>query len=135
MVEPVWPGCKSCSDEHFKKYLINENIPVFPWSSQSRGFFLDKKEFEGHQHSTNPNKAEQERVWVNDENLQRRGRCFSIAKEKGFEPIEIALAFALNQEFSTFPLIGPRNFFEIESSVKALSVELNKTEIDWLDLQ
>lgn len=135
MVEPVWPGCKSCSDEHFKKYLIDENIPVFPWSSQSRGFFLDKKEFEGHQHSANPNKAEQERVWANDENLQRRGRCFSIAKEKGFEPIEIALAFALNQEFSTFPLIGPRNFFEIESSVKALSVELNKTEIDWLDLQ
>ena len=56
-------------------------------------------------------------------------------EEKGFEPIEIALAFALNQEFPTFPLIGPRNFFEIESSVKALSVELNKTEIDWLDLQ
>ena len=39
------------------------------------------------------------------------------------------------QPFPSFPLIGPRNFFETESSLKALSIDLSDKEIDWLDLK
>ena len=86
-------------------------------------------------HIANPNKQEQNRVWSSPDNLERRKRCFSLAKEKNIEPIELALAFVLNQDFPSFPLIGPRNFFETRSSLKALELELTKEERDWLDLR
>jgi len=135
MLEPVWPGCESCSEEDFKEFLKEKQIAIFPWSSQARGFFLDKQEFEGSLHIANPNQQEQDRVWVNEDNLERRKRCFSLAKEKRVEPIELALAFVLNQDFPSFPLIGPRNFFETKSSLKALEIELTREETDWLDLK
>ena len=53
----------------------------------------------------------------------------------GNQPIEIALAFVLNQTFPSFPLIGPRNFFETESSLKALNINLSDQEMKWLDLK
>ena len=135
MLEPVWPGCESCSEESYRTFLTQEQIAIFPWSSQARGFFLDDKEFESPLHGANPNEDELKRVWLNKENLERRKRCFSLAKEKGVEPIQIALSFVLNQPFPSFPLIGPRNFFETESSIKALEVSLSEDEKDWLDLR
>ena len=135
MLEPVWPGCESCSEEDFKKFLKEKQIAIFPWSSQARGFFLNRQEFEGSLHISNPNHQEQNRVWVNADNLERRRRCFSLAKEKKVEPIELALAFVLNQDFPSFPLIGPRNFFETRSSLTALNIELTLQERDWLDLK
>ena len=134
MLDPVWPGCESCSEEGFKDFLREKQVAVFPWSSQARGFFLDHQEFESSLHGANPNQQEQNRVWQNIENLERRKRCFSLAKDKGIEPIELALAFVLNQDFPCFPLIGPRNFFETRSSLKALEINLTKNERDWLDL-
>ena len=86
-------------------------------------------------HVANPNSEEQNRVWANQGNLERKRRCFELADTKGYEPIELALAFVLNQPFPSFPLIGPRNFFETESSLKALSIDLSDKEIDWLDLK
>ena len=86
-------------------------------------------------HGANPNQQEQNRVWQNIENLERKKRCFSLANDKGVEPIELALAFVLNQDFPSFPLIGPRNFFETRSSLKALEINLSQEERDWLDLQ
>ena len=135
MLEPVWPGCFSCSEDDYKEYLTENNIAIFPWSSQARGFFLRSQEFEGAMHVANPNLEEQNRVWSNQDNLNRKERCFKLADQKGYEPIEIALAFVLNQTFPSFPLIGPRNFFETESSLKALNINLSNQEVKWLDLK
>ena len=133
MIEPVWPGCESCWDESYREFLTKENIPIFPWSSQARGFFLKDNEVKASYHPANPDRAEQDRVWFDDKNLKRRERCFTMAEEKGFEPIEVALAYVLNQSFPTFPLIGPRNLFETESSVKSLEINLSHEDIRWLD--
>ena len=134
MIEPVWPGCVSCSEEDFKSYLEANQIAIFPWSSQARGFFLDQQEFQGATHGANPNLAEQIRVWHSEENLERRSRCFKLAKELNVEPIQVALSFVINQNFPSFPLIGPRNFFETESSVSSLDFNLDSKQLSWLDL-
>ena len=134
MIEPVWPGCVSCSEEDFKTYLEDNQIAIFPWSSQARGFFLDQQEFQGAAHGANPNLAEQIRVWHSEENIERRSRCFKLAKELNVEPIQVALSFVINQNFPSFPLIGPRNFFETESSISSLTFNLDAKQVAWLDL-
>ncbi|GIS75390.1 MAG: hypothetical protein CM1200mP12_11090 [Gammaproteobacteria bacterium] len=136
MLEPVWPGCESCSEDDFTDFLKEKQIAIFPWSSQARGFFLEQQKFlKGVYTLQILIKKEQDRVWLSPDNLERRKRCFSLAEEKSIEPIELAFAFVLNQDFPSFPLIGPRNFFETKSSLKALEVKLSKDERDWLDLK
>ena len=135
MNNPVWPGCFSCSEDDYLKYLTDNQISIFPWSSQARGFFLDTQEFTGLAHVADPNKEEQDRVWGSTDNLERRKRCFDLAAEKEVDPIQMALAFVLNQDFPSFPLIGPRNFFETESSLQATQIEVSSKEISWLNLK
>ena len=135
MNHPVWPGCFSCSEDEYVNYLNEKQIAIFPWSSQARGFFLDSQEFSGAAHVADPNREEQERVWGSEDNLERRSRCFELAQKKSVDPIQMALAFVLNQEFPSFPLIGPRNFFETESSLEATKIELSLEETSWLNLK
>ena len=135
MNNPVWPGCFSCSEDEYVNYLKEKQIAIFPWSSQARGFFLDSQEFSGAAHIADPNREEQERVWGSVDNLERRSRCFELASKKSVDPIQMALAFVLNQEFPSFPLIGPRNFFETESSLEATKIELSLEETSWLNLK
>ena len=135
MNNPVWPGCFSCSEDDYLKYLTDNQISIFPWSSQARGFFLDTQEFTGLAHVADPNREEQDRVWGSTDNLERRKRCFDLAAEKDVDPIQMALAFVLNQDFPSFPLIGPRNFFETESSLQATQIEVSSKEISWLNLK
>ena len=135
MNNPVWPGCFSCSEDEYVNYLKEKQIAIFPWSSQARGFFLESQEFSGAAHVADPNREEQERVWVSEDNLERRSRCFELASKKSVDPIQMALAFVLNQNFPSFPLIGPRNFFETESSLEATKIELSFEETSWLNLK
>ena len=135
MNNPVWPGCFSCSEDDYLKYLTDNQISIFPWSSQARGFFLDTQEFTGLAHVADPNREEQDRVWGSADNLERRKRCYDLAAEKDVDPIQMALAFVLNQDFPSFPLIGPRNFFETESSLQATQIEVSSEEISWLNLK
>ena len=135
MNNPVWPGCFSCSEDEYVNYLKEKQIAIFPWSSQARGFFLDSQEFSGAAHVADPNREEQERVWGSEDNSERRSRCFELASKKSVDPIQMALAFVLNQEFPSFPLIGPRNFFETESSLEATKIELSLEETSWLNLK
>ena len=135
MNNPVWPGCFSCSEDEYVNYLKEKQIAIFPWSSQARGFFLESQEFSGAAHVADPNREEQERVWGSEDNLERRSRCFELASKKSVDPIQMALAFVLNQNFPSFPLIGPRNFFETESSLEATKIELSLEETSWLNLK
>ena len=58
-----------------------------------------------------------------------------MAEKKSADPIQIALAYVLYQQFPTFPLIGPRNFFETENSIDALNLALDSKEVAWLNLE
>ena len=131
MVEPVWPGCVGVND-HYLKYLIEERIMLFPWSSQARGFFIQKKEIMSNEHFSNPTLDEEMRVWHYEKNLLRRQVCFEIAQERNVQPIQVALAYVLHKSKLIFPLIGPRTIFESNSSIQATQLELTTKELQAL---
>ena len=131
MIEPVWPGCVGVND-HFLKYLIEEEIMLFPWSSQARGFFIKKKEVISSEHFSNPTLDEEIRVWHYEKNLKRRQACFDLAEQRNVQPIQIALAYVLHKSNLIFPLIGPRSISESNSSIQATQIELTTTELQAL---
>jgi aryl-alcohol dehydrogenase-like predicted oxidoreductase len=133
MVDPVWPGCVGMNDI-FMDYINENDIMLFPWSSQARGFFIKKKEITSNEHFSNPSLEEEIRVWHNEKNLKRRSKCFELAIKKNVEPIQIALAYVVQKSSLIFPLVGPRTIFETNSSIKASQIQLTNEEMSELTI-
>ena len=129
MVDPVWDNCLSVSDAQSRAWLEENQMPVFSWSSQARGFFTDRAD------PGKPAEPELRRSWYSEENFKRRERAEILARKKGVELINIALAYVLYQPFPTFPLFGPRQLSETRSSMGALSIELTDQEMRFLSLE
>ncbi|HEV2107880.1 MAG TPA: aldo/keto reductase [Thermomicrobiales bacterium] len=129
MVEPPWAGCRSASDPVTRAWLERTHMPIFPWSSQARGFFT------GRARPDDFSDAELVRCWYSEDNFQRLERVNQMARERGVPPIAIALAWVLNQPFPTFPLIGPRALSETRTSFQALDIDLTPREVAWLNLE
>ncbi len=128
MVNPVWPGCVAASDPATRRWLTRTQTPLFSWSSQARGFFTDR---------AGPDKLDDPELvhaWYSEDNFERRSRAYTLARERGVAPINIALAYVLQQPFPTWALVGPRDLTETVSTLRALTVDLTPAERDWLDL-
>jgi predicted dehydrogenase/aryl-alcohol dehydrogenase-like predicted oxidoreductase len=125
MVQPVWAGCVASSDPTWRAWLTERRLPLMPWSSQARGFFVDGR-------GEDP---ELVRCWHSEDNFRRLERVRRLAAERGVLPIQVALAFVLAQPFPTFPLIGPRQLSETRTSLAALAVELTPDDLRWLNLE
>lgn len=128
MIEPPWAGCRSASEPAWRAWLTERQLPLLPWSSQARGFFLDRVSptFGG-----DPDMA---RCWYSDDNFERLRRARELAIAYGVPTIAIALAYVLHQPFPTFALIGPRQLSETRTSFEALNVSLSADEVGWLNL-
>jgi len=129
MVEPPWAGCLSASDPESRAWFARTQTPLFPWSSQARGFFA------GRAHPDDRSDPELVRSWYSEDNFRRLERVNQLARERGVLPINVALAYVLCQPFPTFPLIGPRALAETRTSFPALDIELTPEEVRWLNLE
>jgi aryl-alcohol dehydrogenase-like predicted oxidoreductase len=120
MLEPVWAGCISASDDASIEWLQRTGTALFAWSSQARGFFTDRD---------NPELA---RSWHSEANFARRDRAMELARRKNTSMPAIALAYVIAQRFFVCALIGPLNLSELRSSLAALDTALTPEEADWL---
>ena len=130
MVDAVWGGCIASSSPEYRAWHKKRQMPLMPWSSQARGFFVEGKAAPG-----KDDDKELTRCWYSEDNFKRLERAKELAKKKGCLPINIALAYVLCQPFPTFALIGPRMLSETRTSVPALDVELTPKELKWLNLE
>lgn len=124
---PRWAGCVSADQAACDWHTANQ-MPLLSWSSQAGGFFSGR---------FSPEKRDNEemvQVYYTPENWERYRRTQLLAELKKVTPIQIALAFVLNQPFPTAALIGPETEQELLSSVEGAEIRLTEEEIRWLDL-
>lgn len=129
MLSPVWGGCVSASDASSRAWLQESGTALFAWSSQARGFFAERA---GEDKLSDP---ELVRCWYGPDNFRRRERAVELARAKSTSPINIALAYVLDQPFPTFALIGPRTIAETASCFGGINIQLTPEEIAWLNLE
>ncbi len=129
MVQPPWADCISASDPVSRAWLERHQVPILAWSSQARGFFTDRA---GPEKQDDP---ELVRCWYSPDNFHRRERAIELARVRGVQPINIALAYVLHLPFPTFTLIGPRNLDETRTSLPALNVHLSPEDMRYLNLE
>ncbi len=129
MIDAPWTGCLSASDPAIRDWHRKTGMTLMPWSSQARGFFSGRASPE------DKSDPELVRCWYSDDNFRRLERANELAAKRGVPTIAVALAWVLNQDFQTFPLIGPRLLSETRTSFLALDLELSPEEVRWLNLE
>lgn len=129
MLAPVWSDCLSCADARSRAWLTENQFPVMSWSSQARGFFTP------HAHPEKRANEELVRCWYSDDNFARKERAAELARERGVEEINIALAYVLSQPFPIWTLVGPASISEVRSCFAALDIKLTPDELRWLNLE
>lgn len=134
MVNPVYPDAISFGNPNARAWLSEKQLPLFPWSSQARGFFLDQKD-SGYQPKDFADRqaGDVERYWASDVNFARKQRAAELGKKMGSSAMGIALAWVLHQSFPTFPLIGPRSIAELNDSAFASALPLTLEQLKWLE--
>ena len=126
--EPMWAGCITTLDDD-RAWYKETRLPLIAWSSQAGGFFT------GRYSPEDRSNQDMVRVYYDDENFERLRRARELGQQKGFDALQIALAWVLRQPFPTIPIIGPHTVEELHSSVKALDIDLTPDELAYLDLQ
>lgn len=125
--EPFWAGCVS-ADAETLAWHERTQLPLLSWSSQARGFFTGRFTPEVRDN------ADLVRVFYSDSNWERLHRAEQLAAAKKTTPIQIALAYVLNQSFPTCALIGAQNQAELLSCDEGSRISLTTQEVNWLDL-
>ncbi|MDQ0173636.1 aldo/keto reductase [Paenibacillus tundrae] len=125
--EPFWAGCVS-ADAETLAWHERTQLPLLSWSSQARGFFTGRFTPEVRDN------ADLVRVFYSDGNWERLHRAEQLAAAKNTTPIQIALAYVLNQSFPTCALIGAQNQAELLSCDEGSRISLSTQEVNWLDL-
>ena len=144
MINPLWNGCLSSNDNEILDYLNNTQKSHMSWSSQARGYFLDDKitseierkitEAESSWRKPGENSSGPISCYDSDDNMERKKRARELAEKKGCSANNIAASWTLSQSFPSFALIGPRSISELDTTLPCLDIELNKEEINWLNL-
>lgn len=116
-------------DENEVLWYEGKDITLMSWASQAVGFLADIWKKDGN----TPQWIQD--VYFTDENFERLNRAKILAKEKGVEPVNIAVAFVLCRNFPVSALIGCKNVQELDSSFRALDVRLSEKEMDYLCLK
>ncbi len=133
MVEAPWDDCISITGPHTAEqdWYRNQKMPLFSWSTLSGGWFSGRL--------SRANQAEHAdtlymRCYGCEANFRRLERATAFGKERSLSPAQVALAYALNQDLSIFPLVAAFTPGEIQELAAAVDVTLTPAELAWLDL-
>lgn len=135
---PPWEGCISVSGDQGaaeRKWYIEHEMPVFPWSSLAGGFFS------GRFHRRNLNTFTETldllvvESYAFEENFRRLDRVQETAERNDASIAQVALAWVLHQPMKTFPLVGCRTGEEFAANAAALDLKLSPEEVAWIDLE
>jgi aryl-alcohol dehydrogenase-like predicted oxidoreductase len=123
--EPTWAGCTYATASDLEWYA-EQGMPVFGWSAQCRGFFSAESS------PTNTSNADLVRVYHSAKNFEKLARARELANRLGVEPVQIALAWVLNQRATTVALVGPNTAAELRTAVAGAELVLSPEEMAWL---
>lgn len=125
---PRWPGCVSANMD-MVDWHTQTQLPLISWSAQAGGFFS------GRYDRNDRSNQEIVDVYYTADNWERYDLAIQLANELNKTPIQIALAYVLNQPFPTVAAIGTENIEELYSSYEATKIHLSQSQMDRLNLK
>ena len=137
IVDPWGGGVSITGPEHAddRKWLAEENIPVFAYSSMSGGFIsgmFKSGDKEGAKKLLSPPAM---KGYYADENFERLARAEQLADKYSVSVAQIAMAWLFNQDLQVIPLQGGENAAMYAQTLEASKIALTPYEVKWLNLE
>ncbi len=115
-------------------FCREQGVGIIPWSPLARGFLSGSRKRgskEATSRETSDNYAHELYYQESDYNIV--DRVAELAKKKGVEPAQIALAWLLHREGVTAPIIGATKIEHLDDALGALAVKLDVDERKFLE--
>jgi aryl-alcohol dehydrogenase-like predicted oxidoreductase len=111
-----------------------EGIGVIPWSPLARGFLAGNRSKE-HSGSTIRAKTDEyaKKMYYQEQDFAILEHVGSMAEQKGVLPIQIAMAWVLNKEGVTSPIIGVREQKQLDDLTGAFDIHLSSGDLEYLE--
>jgi aryl-alcohol dehydrogenase (NADP+) len=110
---------------------IDQGVGVIPWSPLARGLLTGKKTTETSIRKDNDALAKD--MYYKEEDQAVIDAVENLANESGHKPAHIALAWILQRQGITAPIIGASKTHHIDDAVAALDVKLTEEQIASLE--
>jgi Predicted oxidoreductases (related to aryl-alcohol dehydrogenases) len=124
--DPTW----AYIDADFAHWHSQHDFGAFPYLTQANGYFRRLEQNSLDQVATD---ARVRTLFDHSENRKRFQRIQVLRKRTGFSVNQIVLAYLLNQPFSVFPLIGPKNIIDLDDSLRSADVSLSLEDVAFLE--
>lgn len=137
-VDDCWGGGLSITGpEHAedRKWLAEQQIPVFAYSAMSGGFVSGKfKSNDRDAAKAFLSEPTKKGYWA-DENFERLARAEQLAEQYGVSVAQIAMAWLFNQNLQVIPLQGGKSPRSFTQTLEAANMKLKPEEVKWLNLE
>ena len=134
-LRPPWEDCVSITGPSMasvRKWYSATQMPVFSWASLSLGFLsgrVSRDSIASDPHSLTM------RSFGGKENFEMLDRATWLARRKGLQVAQIAVAYLMNQPLNLFTIIASASAGEFEENGEAIELKLTPQELAWLDLE
>ncbi|WP_348613660.1 aldo/keto reductase [Halobaculum rarum] len=129
-MQPEYSAVARYEEPNLLEVCEEEGIGVIPWSPLAGGFLTGKYERDAEPtDGTRGAASESVRGYFTEENWAVLDAVRSVAAEIDATPAQVALAWLLQRDVVTAPIIGPRSSEHLRENVAALSVELTPDQV------
>ena len=113
---------------------VDEGIAVIPWSPLARGFLAGNRTREGFGETIRAKTDDYgQRLYYQDSDFEVVERASAVAKKRGVETIQVALAWLLSKPAVTAPIVGASKPGQLKALVDAVELKLDEEEIKSLE--
>jgi 1-deoxyxylulose-5-phosphate synthase len=115
---------------------LSEKIGLIPWSPLARGFLTGSHKRGGGQQGTSVRARTDDfahSLYYRDSDFTVVDRVTEIARKRGVNNAQIALAWVLARPGVTAPIVGASKLSHLEDAIQALQIKLTPEEIEALD--
>lgn len=138
-----WQRFVSMQCHHNLIYRVNERemfalcrdqgVGILTYSPLARGLLSVGKDEASKRASVRGVKDDLTDMLYQDSNLDICDRVVEVARQLGTRPARVALAWIMQQDGVTSPIIGASSIAQLEDSVQSLDVKLDATTIAYLN--
>lgn len=138
-VENPWDGetvsLTGEQGEGAREYYIENQFPIFAYSSLCRGFFTGKFKWNELEKAQQILDIPSQTGYMHPCNFERLRRVEILAKEKDTTVSNVALSWLFHQPLNVFSIISTSSPARMKQNIEALEIDLDDNEIAWLNLE
>ncbi|QLG64063.1 aldo/keto reductase [Halorarum salinum] len=129
-VQPEYSAVARHEEANLLTVAEGEGLGVIPWSPLAGGFLTGKYERAADpDEGTRGAASESVRAYFTDENWAVLEAVRAVADEEDATPAQVALAWLLERDVVTAPIVGPKTIEQLRDDLGALEVSLSEEQV------